>query len=81
MQEHYGSYSSYVSLIGSRRMRWARHVANMGYKRNSFRVFVGKSGRSKPLENPRHRPSYNKGKGKAILLQAWKLPDFKTVGT
>jgi len=31
----------------------------MGYKRNSFRVSVGKSERNKPLENPRDRPSYN----------------------
>jgi len=40
-------------------MRWARHVSHMGYKRNSFRVFVGKSERKKPLENLRDRPSYN----------------------
>jgi hypothetical protein len=40
-------------------MRWARHVAYVRYKINLFRVFVGKSGRNKPVENPRHRPSYN----------------------
>jgi len=40
-------------------MRWARDVAHMGYKRNLFRVFVWKSERNKPLENPRDRPSYN----------------------
>jgi hypothetical protein len=28
-------------------------------KINLFRFFVGKSERNKPVENPRHRPSYN----------------------
>jgi hypothetical protein len=27
---------------GSRRMRWAGHVARMGEKRNSYRILVGK---------------------------------------
>jgi len=36
-------------------MRWARHVSH----RNSFRVFVGKSERNRPLENLRDRPSYS----------------------
>lgn len=40
-------------------MRWAGHVSHMGHKRNSFRVFVGKSEINKPLENLRDRPSYN----------------------
>jgi len=27
-------------MISSRRMRWARHVARMGEKRNTYRVLV-----------------------------------------
>jgi hypothetical protein len=29
-------------MIKSRRMRWARHVARMGDKRNVYRILVGK---------------------------------------
>jgi hypothetical protein len=32
-----------ISLIESRRMRWAGHVARMGEKRNAYRVFIGKT--------------------------------------
>jgi hypothetical protein len=28
-------------MTKSRRMRWAGHVARMGEKRNSYRIFVG----------------------------------------
>jgi hypothetical protein len=31
-----------VSVIKSKMMRWARHVARMGQKRNVWRVFVDK---------------------------------------
>jgi hypothetical protein len=30
------------SIIKSRRMRWAGHVAQMGEKRNAYRLLVGK---------------------------------------
>jgi hypothetical protein len=30
-------------------MKWERHVAHMGEKRNTCKVFVGKSGRKRPL--------------------------------
>jgi hypothetical protein len=36
-------------------MRWARHVAGMGVKRNVYRLLVGKPGRKRPLGRPRHR--------------------------
>jgi hypothetical protein len=29
-------------MIKSRRMRWAGHVAQMGAKRNAYRILVGK---------------------------------------
>ena len=32
----------YVTLIKSRRMRWAGHVARMGEERGAYRVLVGK---------------------------------------
>jgi hypothetical protein len=31
-----------IGMIKSRRMRWARHVARMGEKRNAYRILVGK---------------------------------------
>jgi hypothetical protein len=46
-------------MIRSRRMRWARHVACMGYKRNACRVLVGNPERNMPPEKPRHRQSYD----------------------
>jgi hypothetical protein len=35
--------------IKSRRMRWAKHVARMGEKRNAFSVSVGKQEGRRPL--------------------------------
>jgi hypothetical protein len=37
------------------KMRWAGHVTRMGAKRNSFRIFVGKSEGRRPLGRPRLR--------------------------
>jgi hypothetical protein len=31
-----------IRMIKSRRMRWTRHVAQMGEKRNACRILVGK---------------------------------------
>jgi predicted metallo-beta-lactamase superfamily hydrolase len=39
----------------TRRMRWERHVARKGEKRNSCRVEVGKTRSRKPLGRPRRR--------------------------
>jgi hypothetical protein len=39
----------------SRRMRWAEHVAQMGEKRNAYRILVGKPEEKRPLRRPRHR--------------------------
>jgi hypothetical protein len=38
-----------IRIIKSRRMRWARHVARMGEKRNAYRLLVGNSGGKRPL--------------------------------
>jgi len=40
---------------GSRRMRWAGHVARMGEGRGVHRILVGKLGRKSPLGRPRRR--------------------------
>jgi hypothetical protein len=32
-----------IRMIKPRRMRWAGHVVRMRYKRNAYRIFVGKS--------------------------------------
>jgi hypothetical protein len=39
-----------IKMIKSRRMRWARYVAQIGEKRNAYRILVGK-----PLGRQRHR--------------------------
>jgi hypothetical protein len=44
--------------IKSRKVRWARHVARMGGKRNMYRVLTGKPEGKRPLEGPRCRWEY-----------------------
>jgi hypothetical protein len=46
---------SIIRVIKSRRMRWARHAARMGERRNAYRILVGKPEGTKPLGKPRHR--------------------------
>jgi hypothetical protein len=41
-------------MIKSRRMRWAKHVARMGAKRNAYRM-VGRREGKRPLGRPRRR--------------------------
>jgi hypothetical protein len=36
-------------------MRWARHVARIGEKRNAYRLLVGNPGGKRPLGRPRRR--------------------------
>jgi hypothetical protein len=56
-EELHNLYSSpnKIRLIKSRRMRWARHVAPMGEKRNVYRLLVGESKGKRPLGRPRRR--------------------------
>jgi hypothetical protein len=49
LRDFYSSLSI-IRIIKSRRMRWAGHVAQMGEKRNAYRLLVGK-----PLGRPRRR--------------------------
>ena len=44
-----------VWVIKSRRIRWARHVANMRERRSVYRVLVVKPEGMRPLGRPRHR--------------------------
>jgi hypothetical protein len=49
------SSPSIIRIIKSRGMRWARHVARMGEKRNAYRLLVGKPEEKRPLGRPRRR--------------------------
>jgi hypothetical protein len=49
------SSPSIIRMIKSRRMRWAGHVARMGYKRNAYRILVGNPEGKRPLGRPRRR--------------------------
>jgi hypothetical protein len=49
------SSPSIIRIIKPRRMRWARHVARMGEKRNVYRLLVRKPEGKRPLGRPRRR--------------------------
>jgi hypothetical protein len=49
------SSPSIITIIKSRRMKWAGHVARMGEKRNAYRLLVGKPVAKRPLGRPRRR--------------------------
>jgi hypothetical protein len=49
------SSPSIVSIMKSRRMRWAGHVARMGSKWNVYRMLVGKPEEKRPLGRSRRR--------------------------
>jgi hypothetical protein len=42
-------------MIKSRRMRWAGHAAQMGAKKNAYRILVGNPEEKRPLGRPRCR--------------------------
>jgi hypothetical protein len=44
-----------IRIMKSRRMRWTRHVARMGKKRNAYRILVVKPEGKRPLGRPRCR--------------------------
>jgi hypothetical protein len=55
--ELHSLYSSpnIVSVIKSRRIRWAGHVARIGEGRGVYRVLVGRPEGKRPLGRPRRR--------------------------
>jgi hypothetical protein len=56
-EELHNLYSSpdIIGIIKSRRMRWVGHAAQMGVKRNVYRLLVGKPEGKRPLGRPRRR--------------------------
>jgi hypothetical protein len=44
-----------ISIIKSRRIRWAAHVASMAGMENAYKCLVGKPERKRPLGRPRRR--------------------------
>jgi hypothetical protein len=60
-EELHNLYSSpsIIRIIKKRRMRWARHVARMGEKRNVYRLLVGKPEGKRPLGRLRRRWVHN----------------------
>jgi hypothetical protein len=56
-KELYDLYSSpsIIRIMKLRRIRWAGHVAQMGEKRNAYRLLVGKPEGKRPLGRPRRR--------------------------
>jgi hypothetical protein len=56
-EELHNLYSSpnTIRIIKPRRMRWARHAARIGAKRNAYRILVGKLEGKRPLERRRRR--------------------------
>jgi hypothetical protein len=51
----YGGRRFQISLVKSRRMRWAGHMARMGDERKVYKVLVGKPEGKRPLGRPRCR--------------------------
>jgi hypothetical protein len=49
------SSSSIVQVIKLKRMRWAGHVAHMGYRRGLSGVLFGKPEGKRPLGRPRYK--------------------------
>jgi hypothetical protein len=56
-EELHNFYSSpnRIRMMTSRRMRWEKHVARMGEKRNAYRILVGKPQGERSLGRPRRR--------------------------
>jgi hypothetical protein len=55
--ELHNLYSSpnIISMMKSRKMRWAGLVARMGAKRNAYKILVGKPEGKRPAGRPRRR--------------------------
>jgi hypothetical protein len=49
------SSSNIISVIKSRKMRWAGHIACMEELRNAYKIFVVKLEEKRPVARPRHR--------------------------
>jgi hypothetical protein len=47
----------YIKVVKSRRMKWVRHVACSGEKRNAYKVLVGKHEGRRSLGMSKHKKS------------------------
>jgi hypothetical protein len=61
------SSPSIIRIIRSRRMRWAVSVAQMGEKRNAYRLLVGKPEGKRPLGRPKRMWVDNNKIGGGVL--------------
>jgi hypothetical protein len=50
-----GSPPNVIRVIKSRKMRWAGHVAQMGDRRGTYKILMGRTEGQKPLGRPRRR--------------------------
>jgi hypothetical protein len=55
VMQHVLLITKYYSVIKSRRVRWAGHVARMGEKRGAHRILVGRPEGRRPLGRPSRR--------------------------
>jgi hypothetical protein len=53
--KNYFSLPNLTRKIKLRRMRWVRHVARIGEKRNGYKLLVGKPDGKRPLGRQRHK--------------------------
>jgi hypothetical protein len=49
------SSSNVIRIIKSRKMKWAGNVARIREKKNSYKIFVRKPERNRPIGRPRRR--------------------------
>jgi hypothetical protein len=60
----------------ARIMRWARHVARMGEKRNAYMLLVGKPEGKRPLGRPRRRSVDNTSIRMDLVEVRWGYMDW-----
>jgi hypothetical protein len=68
-------------VMKSRMMRWVKHVASMGEKRNACRVLVGEHEGKRPIQRPRYRweemdwinLAQDRDKGQALVNRVMNL--------
>jgi hypothetical protein len=77
------TYSSpYYSVMKSRRMMWAGHVARKGEKRDACRILVGRPEGRRPLGRPRRRWEDNiKRDLQEVGWEAWTGLSRLRIGT
>jgi hypothetical protein len=61
-----------IWVIKSRRLKWAGHIAHMGKRRGTYRVFMRKREGKRPFGKPRHRWENNIKKDlQEVGWEAW----------